>query len=55
VKNAIDLMRTLTNFDHLYIGGGNAEKLNFELPSDITTVPNECGVTGGAWLWRKRE
>lgn len=55
VKQALDDLRTLTNFDHLYIGGGNASKLNFELPSDITTVSNECGVRGGAWLWRKRE
>ncbi|MEW6213490.1 MAG: ROK family protein [Acidobacteriota bacterium] len=55
VKTALDALRTLTNFDHLYIGGGNADKLNFEFPPDITTVPNECGVRGGAWLWRKRE
>ncbi len=55
VKQALDDLRMLTNFDHLYIGGGNASKLNFELPSDITTVSNECGVRGGAWLWRKRE
>jgi polyphosphate glucokinase len=55
VRTALDALRTLTNFDHLYIGGGNADKLNFELPSDITTVSNEYGVRGGAWLWRKRE
>jgi len=55
VKQALNDLRTLTNFDHLYIGGGNADRLNFELPPDITTVSNECGVRGGAWLWRKRE
>lgn len=55
VKTALDALRTLTNFDHLYIGGGNADKLNFELPPDIKVVSNEYGVKGGAWLWRKRE
>lgn len=55
VKDAIDAVRTLTNFDHLYIGGGNASKINFELPTDIKIVSNEFGVRGGAWLWRERE
>jgi polyphosphate glucokinase len=55
VKRAIELMRTLTNFDRLYVGGGNAQAINFDLPSDVTTVSNEFGVRGGAWLWRKRE
>jgi polyphosphate glucokinase len=55
VKGALDAIRTLTNFDHLYIGGGNADKLDFKLPPDITVVSNEYGVKGGAWLWRKRE
>lgn len=54
VKDAIDLMRVLTNFDKLYVGGGNAEHIKFELPTDVTTVSNDFGVRGGAWLWRKR-
>lgn len=55
VKEAIELMRVLTNFDKLYVGGGNAEHIKFELPPDVKTVSNEFGVRGGAWLWRKRE
>jgi len=52
VRQAIDNLRTLTNFDHLYIGGGNAKKLEIELPPDVKIVGNDCGVRGGAKLWR---
>jgi polyphosphate glucokinase len=30
-KNALDNMRRLTNFDHLYVDGGNARKIDFPL------------------------
>jgi polyphosphate glucokinase len=53
VKRAINMLRQLTNFDRLYIGGGNADRINFELDPDVQIVPNEYGVRGGAWLWRK--
>ena len=35
VERLIDLLRRLTNFDHLYIGGGNARKLKIDLPRDV--------------------
>lgn len=54
VKRAIDTLRVLTNFDKLYIGGGNAERIDFKLDPDVKTISNECGVRGGAWLWRKK-
>ncbi len=46
-------LRTLVNFDHLYIGGGDATKLRLALPPDITIVPNSAGLTGGAHLWNE--
>lgn len=52
VRRAIDSLRILTNFDKLYIGGGNGEKITFKLDSDIKIIPNEDGLKGGAWLWR---
>ncbi len=55
VERAISAVRTLTNFDKLYIGGGNASKLEFDLPADTKIVSNDFGVRGGAWLWRERE
>ncbi len=54
VQKAIETLRVLANFDHLYIGGGNAQKISFELPTDVSLVPNELGMRGGIWLWRER-
>ena len=55
VKRAIEYLRTLTHFDKLYIGGGNASKLDLKLDPDVKTVSNEAGVKGGAWLWHKSD
>lgn len=52
VKKAIGNLRQLTNFDHLFIGGGNAKKINFALDPDVTAVSNEAGMKGGVALWR---
>src|SRR5437667_7412677 len=52
VARVIDILRRVVNFDHLYIGGGNAEQIAFPLPPDVTTVPNSDGLTGGIALWR---
>ena len=54
VKQAIETLRALTHFDKLYIGGGNADRIKFELDPDVKIISNECGVRGGAWLWRER-
>ena len=54
VKKAIKTLRELTHFDRLFIGGGNADRINFELDADTKIISNECGVRGGAWLWRER-
>ena len=40
------------NWDHLYLGGGNAKKIDFELPEHVTIVPNETGLLGGVALWK---
>lgn len=54
VQLAIEALRSLTTFDHLYIGGGNAKHLTEGLPSDVSTVSNDLGMRGGIWLWRER-
>jgi polyphosphate glucokinase len=54
VKEAIESLRVLTHFDHLYIGGGNAKAVKFNLPKDVSLVSNELGMRGGIWLWRER-
>jgi polyphosphate glucokinase len=52
VAKAIEILRTVVRFDHLYIGGGNAKDIVFPLPADVSTVPNTDGLTGGIGLWR---
>jgi polyphosphate glucokinase len=52
VGKAIDILREVVRFDHLYIGGGNAKDIFLPLPADITIVPNTDGLTGGLGLWR---
>ena len=54
VQRAIKTLRILTNFDRLYIGGGNSDKLDFKLEPDVQVISNEYGVRGGAWLWRSQ-
>jgi polyphosphate glucokinase len=53
VKKAIGNMRRLTTFDHLFIGGGNAKKIEFALEPDVSVVSNEAGLKGGVALWRQ--
>jgi polyphosphate glucokinase len=52
VEKAIAQLEALFSFDHLYIGGGNAVKIDFALPTHVTRVPNEDGLLGGVALWR---
>jgi polyphosphate glucokinase len=54
VGRAIETLRQLTTFDHLYLGGGNAAAVKIELPRDVTVVSNDLGMRGGIWLWRER-
>lgn len=51
VEEAIDNMRTMVNFDRLYVGGGNAKRLDFKLPKDVALVDNSAGILGGIKLW----
>jgi polyphosphate glucokinase len=51
VQKAIDQTSKLFNWDYLYIGGGNAEKIDFQLGPNIMIVSNEDGLLGGVMLW----
>jgi polyphosphate glucokinase len=53
VEKAIGQLEYLFNFDHLFIGGGNAVKIDFALPRHVTRVPNDDGLLGGVALWRE--
>ncbi len=53
VKLAIAALRTLTTFDRLFIGGGNAKLVDIKLEQDVEIIDNTNGIKGGAWLWRQ--
>ncbi len=53
VRIAVTTLRQLLNFDHLYIGGGNAEKITVFLPADVSIIPNTLGMIGGIYLWKE--
>ncbi|MFN0109554.1 MAG: ROK family protein [Blastocatellia bacterium] len=52
LKIAIEYFRILTNFDKLYLGGGNAKEVALDLGSDVVIVNNKLGMLGGIWLWK---
>lgn len=52
IQRAIETLRLLIHFDHLYIGGGNAKKITFTPDADVTIISNEAGIKGGVALWR---
>ena len=55
VRKAIAYLDALCFFDHLYIGGGNAGRVNRRDLGDvlerITVVDNSAGILGGIKLW----
>jgi len=53
MKKVLKVIKTVVNYDTLYIGGGNSDKLKFKLDKDIKIVTNIEGIKGGARLWQK--
>jgi polyphosphate glucokinase len=51
VEALIELLRRLTNFEHLYIGGGNASQLKLDLPKDVTRGDNSAALLGAVRMW----
>ncbi len=54
VLKAIGHIEALTGYDALYVGGGNARHVSFDLPPRLHLVSNEAGITGGLMLWSPR-
>lgn len=55
VREAITCLDALYFFDHLYIGGGNASRVNRDELGDFlartTVIDNAAGILGGIKLW----
>lgn len=52
MQKVISILKTVFNYDTLYLGGGNAAKINFKLDKNIIIVGNIDGIHGGAKLWQ---
>ena len=51
LKKVLAILKTVFNYDRLYISGGNAKNINFELEDNIIIANNREGIKGGARLW----
>lgn len=52
MQKVIAVLKTVFNYDHLYLGGGNAKLIKFKLDDNISIVTNKEGIKGGPRLWR---
>jgi polyphosphate glucokinase len=52
LEQAIQQTQNTFNWDHLYLGGGNAKKIEFKLPEHVEIVSNDLGMFGGVALWK---
>ncbi|KAM3102698.1 ROK family protein [Phormidesmis sp. 146-12] len=52
LEKAIASLQNLFNYDTLYIGGGNTDKITIALPPNVKIVPNVSGLLGGIALWK---
>jgi polyphosphate glucokinase len=55
MQKVLKVLKTVINYDTLYIGGGNSDKLNFKLDKNMKIVTNQDGIKGGSRLWLKDE
>jgi polyphosphate glucokinase len=51
VLRTIDIVRSLLNYDTLYLGGGNSANLTIRLPARVKLASNDEGILGGFRLW----
>jgi polyphosphate glucokinase len=51
VRLAVETLDALFFFDHLYVGGGNASRIEADLGRKTTIVDNSAGILGGIKLW----
>ncbi len=52
MQRVLSIIKTVFNYDHLYISGGNAELLNFPLGENVSLKTNKEGLKGAAALWK---
>ena len=55
MEKVFKVIKTVFNYDRLYIGGGNVDKLNGPIAPNIHRFSNLDGIKGGAKLWLLEE
>jgi len=53
LQKALEEFSLMVRYDHVYIGGGNARKVNADLGPNATVVDNTAGILGGIKLWER--
>lgn len=53
LSQVIEVLYRVFNYDYLYIGGGNSNKVKQKLPRNVRIVPNMAGLLGGIALWKE--
>jgi polyphosphate glucokinase len=51
MQKVFEILKTVFNYDTLYIGGGNSDELTFKLDKNMRIVTNADGIKGGSRLW----
>jgi polyphosphate glucokinase len=51
MKKVFAILKTVFNYERLYISGGNAKNLTIPLEDNMIIVSNKEGIKGGARLW----
>jgi polyphosphate glucokinase len=52
MKKVFAILKTVFNYDRLYISGGNAKNLTMQLDDNMIIANNREGIKGGARLWK---
>lgn len=55
LEEALTTFKTVVNYDHLYLSGGNTRSINFKLDGNISVENNRDGIKGGLNLWALKE
>jgi polyphosphate glucokinase len=55
MEKVFEVLKTVFNYDYLYIGGGNSKQLTIKLDKNMKIVTNADGIKGGSRLWVKPE
>ena len=52
MQKVFAVLKTVFNYDRLYISGGNAKNLTMQLDDNMIIANNREGIKGGARLWK---